>query len=192
MKEAVDGYARLVPLLAGVRAALGRARAVVGFDGTVDVICRPVESRRGAGGDYTPFPSMAALGGRIVGAIPEGLPQVARRRAGFAERFEQRRIRQVEHQVALQASLGAVRSPAFERLEQGRWQGALTCALEDRVDVVHLQALVDGGLECGGRDADVVSLVIKRLPVGEASDLVAQRVHGLKWNVNPAFRGDFR
>ena len=61
-------YERLQPLLGGVADEVREARAVLGFDGTVDVICHPVEARHGPGGDYEAFGSMAAFGERVVAA----------------------------------------------------------------------------------------------------------------------------
>lgn len=47
-----------VPKLAGLNALLG-------FDGTVDVICRAVQSRQGSGSQFTPFPRIRDFGQRI-------------------------------------------------------------------------------------------------------------------------------
>jgi len=41
---------------------------MLGFDGTVDVICKPVESRQGRGGQFTPYAKIRDFGKRIVEA----------------------------------------------------------------------------------------------------------------------------
>ena len=45
---------------------IGSKRALVGLDGFVDKIISPVAQRSGRGTDFTPFPSMAAFGQRIL------------------------------------------------------------------------------------------------------------------------------
>jgi sugar/nucleoside kinase (ribokinase family) len=40
----------------------------VGFDGTVDIICRPVAARRSHGDDYDSFRTISAFGNHVVGA----------------------------------------------------------------------------------------------------------------------------
>lgn len=43
-------------------------KAMLGFDGTVDVICKPVESREAAGDQFTAFSQMRDFGQRIIDA----------------------------------------------------------------------------------------------------------------------------
>lgn len=64
----MPAYERLQPLLGGLSDQVRDARAVLGFDGTVDVICHPVEARHGPHGNYEAFRSMASFGGRVVDA----------------------------------------------------------------------------------------------------------------------------
>lgn len=42
--------------------------AMLGFDGTVDIICKPVESRQGTGNLYTPYERIRDFGQRVVDA----------------------------------------------------------------------------------------------------------------------------
>jgi hypothetical protein len=63
-----SAYERLQPLLGGLADEVREAHAVLGFDGTVDVICHPVEARHGSGGNYKAFGTMAAFGERVVAA----------------------------------------------------------------------------------------------------------------------------
>jgi sugar/nucleoside kinase (ribokinase family) len=63
-----EAYERLRPLLGGLENEVRDVRALLGLDGTVDVICRPVASRRGPGDDYHSFGSMADFGERVVAA----------------------------------------------------------------------------------------------------------------------------
>jgi hypothetical protein len=46
----------------------GARRAVVGFDGFVDTIVKPVGLRRGQGGDFTPIATITGFGERILAA----------------------------------------------------------------------------------------------------------------------------
>ncbi len=58
-------------LLDPLEAALPRLttlKAMLGFDGTVDVICKPVQSRIGPGSDFTPFKYIRDFGERISSA----------------------------------------------------------------------------------------------------------------------------
>lgn len=63
-----DPYQHLLPLLPEVEARVQGAGCLLGLDGTVDIICRPVFSRDGAGDAFTAFASMAGLGERITAA----------------------------------------------------------------------------------------------------------------------------
>lgn len=47
---------------------LGTLQAMLGFDGTVDIICKPVQNREGTGNRFTPFKQMKHFGERIVAA----------------------------------------------------------------------------------------------------------------------------
>ncbi|MEM9443734.1 MAG: carbohydrate kinase family protein [Verrucomicrobiota bacterium] len=58
-------------LLKPIEAALERTQrlqAMLGFDGTVDVICKPVQSREGTGSQFSPFKKMRDFGERIIAA----------------------------------------------------------------------------------------------------------------------------
>lgn len=43
-------------------------RCMLGFDGTVDIICHPVQTRRAPGGDYDAFQTIGTFGRHVVGA----------------------------------------------------------------------------------------------------------------------------
>ena len=61
-------YERLKLRLEAVSKRVRGTRGLLGFDGTVDVICHPVESRHGPGQNYEAFRSMASFGERVVAA----------------------------------------------------------------------------------------------------------------------------
>ncbi|MEM0964870.1 MAG: carbohydrate kinase family protein [Verrucomicrobiota bacterium] len=61
-------YTDLLPLLREALKQPSELRAMLGFDGTVDVICRPVESRQGSGNAFTPFATLGDFGQRVVDA----------------------------------------------------------------------------------------------------------------------------
>lgn len=64
----VFDYNSLFPLIDQALPKLGSLKAMLGFDGTVDVICKPVESRQGTGDQYLAFSKMRDFGQRIVDA----------------------------------------------------------------------------------------------------------------------------
>lgn len=61
-------YSSLLPLIEAAQPKLDSLNALLGFDGTVDVICKPVESRRDTGGQFTPFSKMRDFGQRVIDA----------------------------------------------------------------------------------------------------------------------------
>lgn len=61
-------YSNLVPTVQEALPKLGSLNALLGFDGTVDVICKPVESRHGLGKQFTPFPKIRDFGQRVINA----------------------------------------------------------------------------------------------------------------------------
>lgn len=60
--------ARTLKALGGAHARLARQRAVVGFDGFVDLIVTPVGLRRGQGEDFVAIDTIPEFGQRILGA----------------------------------------------------------------------------------------------------------------------------
>lgn len=60
--------ARTLQALAGSAARLASQRALVGFDGFVDLIVTPVGLRRGQGEDFVPIDTITEFGQRILGA----------------------------------------------------------------------------------------------------------------------------
>ncbi len=63
-----DTYNSLADLIPPSLPKVSGLSTLLGFDGTVDIICRPVETRRGPGDDYTPFSAIRDLGNRITAA----------------------------------------------------------------------------------------------------------------------------
>lgn len=61
-------YSSLLPEIKEALPKLGSLHAMLGFDGTVDVICKPVESRAGMGKEFTAFSKMRDFGQRVVEA----------------------------------------------------------------------------------------------------------------------------
>lgn len=61
-------YSSLVEPIQAALPRLASLRAMLGFDGTVDVICKPVELRLGTGLQFKPFGKMRDFGQRIVAA----------------------------------------------------------------------------------------------------------------------------
>jgi len=61
-------YSSLVEPIQAALPRLASLRAMLGFDGTVDVICKPVESRKGTGPQFQPYGRMRDFGERIVAA----------------------------------------------------------------------------------------------------------------------------
>ncbi|MFO8026255.1 MAG: hypothetical protein R6U56_01155, partial [Opitutales bacterium] len=61
-------YSSLIPLIEAARPKLDSLNALLGFDGTVDVICKPVESRQNTGEQFTPFSRMRDFGQRVIDA----------------------------------------------------------------------------------------------------------------------------
>jgi len=65
MNERFTSLAEKIPALLP---RCGELRGVLGFDGTVDIICRAVRERFGAGTDFDPFERIRDFGGHIVKA----------------------------------------------------------------------------------------------------------------------------
>ena len=63
-----DPYDSLSSLIPAALPQLSGLSGLLGFDGTVDVICKPVQSRTGVGEDYAPFPTIRDFGERVVAA----------------------------------------------------------------------------------------------------------------------------
>ena len=61
-------YSSLVPNIKEALPKLDSLNAMLGFDGTVDVICKPVESRQGLGDQFTPFQRIWDFGQRVIDA----------------------------------------------------------------------------------------------------------------------------
>jgi hypothetical protein len=64
----MDFKTRTLRELRDRRGSLAQKTALVGFDGFVDTIVTPVAQRAGQGDNFTPFPTIAEFGERIVGA----------------------------------------------------------------------------------------------------------------------------
>src|SRR3954471_5100990 len=60
--------ARALQALSAARSQLTAQRALIGFDGFVDLIVTPVGLRRGQGGDFVAIDTLAEFGQRILGA----------------------------------------------------------------------------------------------------------------------------
>ncbi|MEM1222185.1 MAG: carbohydrate kinase family protein [Verrucomicrobiota bacterium] len=61
-------YTSLLPLIEGALPKLTELHAILGFDATVDVICKPVETREGSGSAFEPFATLRDFGQRVVDA----------------------------------------------------------------------------------------------------------------------------
>lgn len=61
-------YGSLIPLIKAAQPKLNSLKALLGFDGTVDVICKPVESRHNTGDQFIAFAKMRDFGQRVVDA----------------------------------------------------------------------------------------------------------------------------
>jgi sugar/nucleoside kinase (ribokinase family) len=61
-------YSSLLPEIREALPKLGSLHAMLGFDGTVDVICKPVESRAGIGKEFIAFSKMRDFGQRVIEA----------------------------------------------------------------------------------------------------------------------------
>lgn len=64
----IDEYQRAIDRIPDARPRLGDLPCVLGFDGTVDVICEAVQSREGPGTEYTPFPMIRDFGRHVTAA----------------------------------------------------------------------------------------------------------------------------
>ena len=62
----MDFKTRTLRELRDRRSSLAQKTALVGFDGFVDTIVTPVAQRAGQGDNFTPFPTIAEFGQRIV------------------------------------------------------------------------------------------------------------------------------
>src|SRR5882672_5506840 len=60
--------ARTLKALTAAHSRLGAQRALIGFDGFVDLIVTPVGLRRGQGEDFTPIGTIPEFGQRVLGA----------------------------------------------------------------------------------------------------------------------------
>ena len=63
----MDFKTRTLRELRDRRGSLAQKTALVGFDGFVDTIVTPVAQRAGQGDNFTPFPTIAEFGQRIIG-----------------------------------------------------------------------------------------------------------------------------
>lgn len=61
-------YSSLIDPIQAALPRLGSLHAMLGFDATVDVICKPVQSRQGSGVQFKPYGRMRDFGQRIVAA----------------------------------------------------------------------------------------------------------------------------
>ncbi|PXA04551.1 sugar kinase [Coraliomargarita sinensis] len=61
-------YSSLIKPIQEAIPKLGAFNVMLGFDGTVDVICKPVESREHSGEEFTAFGKMRDFGNRVVEA----------------------------------------------------------------------------------------------------------------------------
>lgn len=61
-------YRSLLPRIEAAIPKLASLKALLGFDGTVDIICKPVASRESNGPQFTPYQSMRDFGQRVVDA----------------------------------------------------------------------------------------------------------------------------
>ncbi|MEM6911629.1 MAG: carbohydrate kinase family protein, partial [Verrucomicrobiota bacterium] len=61
-------YTSLLPLIEGALPKLTELHTILGFDATVDVICKPVETRGGSGSAFEPFATLRDFGQRVVDA----------------------------------------------------------------------------------------------------------------------------
>jgi hypothetical protein len=64
----MDFKTRTLRELRDRRGSLAQKTALVGFDGFVDTMVTHVDQRAGQGDNFTPFPTIAEFGERIVGA----------------------------------------------------------------------------------------------------------------------------
>ncbi len=63
-----ERFTSLVEKIPALLPRCGELRCVMGFDGTVDIICRVVRERYGPGADFDPFERIRDFGGHIVKA----------------------------------------------------------------------------------------------------------------------------
>ncbi len=61
-------YDSLIPQIDAALPGLGNLHCLLGFDGTVDVICKPVKERDGVGDQYKAFPTIRDFGQRVIDA----------------------------------------------------------------------------------------------------------------------------
>ena len=61
-------HSRLLELIPAALPRLEEMSCLLGFDATVDVICKPVRDRTGPGESYTPFPVIRDFGEHVVKA----------------------------------------------------------------------------------------------------------------------------
>ena len=61
-------YSSLEPAIQEALPKLASLKAMLGFDGTVDVICKPVESRQGLGDQFASFEKIRDFGQRVIDA----------------------------------------------------------------------------------------------------------------------------
>ncbi len=61
-------YDSLIPQIDAALPSLGELHCLLGFDGTVDVICKPVEHRDGKGDQFKAFPTIRDFGQRVIDA----------------------------------------------------------------------------------------------------------------------------
>ena len=61
-------YDSIIPQIDAALPSLGNLHCLLGFDGTVDVICKPVEKRDGKGDQFKAFPAIRDFGQRVIDA----------------------------------------------------------------------------------------------------------------------------
>lgn len=61
-------YDNIIPQIHTALPSLNKLPCLLGFDGTVDVICKPVALRNGKGDQFTAFPTIRDFGQRVIDA----------------------------------------------------------------------------------------------------------------------------
>lgn len=61
-------YDSLIPQIDAALPGLDKLHCLLGFDGTVDIICKPVEMREGAGDQFKAFSTIRDFGQRVIDA----------------------------------------------------------------------------------------------------------------------------
>jgi len=61
-------YDNIIPQIHAALPRLDKLPCLLGFDGTVDVICKPVEQRHGSGNHFTPYQTIRDFGQRVIDA----------------------------------------------------------------------------------------------------------------------------